>query len=387
MVYKRKLRSGVTWAFRFDRPGSTRENRDYAYEGGFPTKKAAEAAEAAKRVEIAAAPKAAKKTLAGLISMWIEDQQGGWSPKTAERYREMVAYLSPSVTSVMIGEVTALKLHEEWKRLLASGGHTRKEKTPRPLSSKTVKNTCGAVSSAYKWGILYELATVNPATDSKPPSVKKRKGLALAPVQTDLMAQSAGGPWCLGAFIDVGAALGARRGEVLALRWSDIKGDMVHIDRSLCQTRAGLFFKGTKQDRERDIEIPESTLAVLEQHRAQQDAYRAHFGADYRRDLDLVFAQPDGEPLKPDSVSATVSLLCRRLKLPKGASLHTLRHSHGSQLVAAGVPITEVSERLGHKDARTTLEIYAHAIPNRSKAAKTWDEFQKRESPKKDVRQ
>lgn len=387
MTYKRKSRKGkVTWAYRFDLPGSCRANRLFAYDGGFATKKAAEDAEAVKRVQIAAAPKSARKTLAGLLSQWMEDQHEQWSPKTAERYKELAAYLSPDVTSLNIGDVTSLILHREWERLAKSGGRHRKTKAPRPLAPKTVSNIAGVVSSAYKWGILYELATVNSATNSKPPSVKKRQGMALAPAQTDLMSQSASGPWCLGAFLEVDSALGARRGEVLALRWADINGNMVHIARSLCQTKAGLFFKGTKMDRERDVEIPEVTLRVLDAHHAEQDAHRAHFGADYRADLDLIFAQPDGNPLKPDSVSSAVSLLCRRLKLPKGASLHTLRHSHGSQLIAAGVPVTEVSERLGHKDARTTLEIYSHAVPNHSKAAEVWAEFQKKETrDKKEV--
>jgi len=57
-------------------------------------------------------------------------------------------------------------------------------------------------------------------------------------------------------------------------------------------------------------------------------------GTSYRTDLDLIFANPDGSPLNPNSISSTVSRLCRRLGLPKGASLHVLRHSHASLLLA-----------------------------------------------------
>jgi hypothetical protein len=57
-----------------------------------------------------------------------------------------------------------------------------------------------------------------------------------------------------------------------------------------------------------------------------------------------------------------VSLLFRRLGLPQGASLHSLRHSHGSHLLADGVPLAMVSERLGHSSVRTTAEVYAHAL-------------------------
>ena len=128
----------------------------------------------------------------------------------------------------------------------------------------------------------------------------------------------------------------ARRGEVLAMRWSDIRDGRATIARSLTQTKQGLEFKGTKSERPRVVRIPETTLATIAVHRKQQDEFRRQFGPDYRTDLDLLFANPDGTPLKPDSVSATVSLLFRRLKLPEGASLHSLRHTHTSHLLANG---------------------------------------------------
>jgi integrase len=67
--------------------------------------------------------------------------------------------------------------------------------------------------------------------------------------------------------------------------------------------------------------------------------------------LDLIFANPDGTPLRPDSISSAVSLLFRRLKLPEGASLHSLRHTHASLLLADGVDLATVSERLGPQSA------------------------------------
>jgi len=92
--------------------------------------------------------------------------------------------------------------------------------------------------------------------------------------------------------------------------------------------------------------------------------------------FDLVFANPDGTLLKPNSVSASVSLLCGRLGLPKGASLHTLRHTHGSFLLADGVDLVTVSERLGHSSVRVTADIYSHALRGRDQeAARRWDRF------------
>jgi integrase len=275
--------------------------------------------------------------------------------------------------------IRPLHLSREWARLLKCGGHTHKTKVPRPMKPKTVRNIAGVVSSAFVRAIKWGLATVNPVTHSDLPKVKKRIGMALLPAEQDRLMQCPSGPWCLPAFLEMSIATGGRRGEVLAMRWSDIKGVAVFIDRSLCQTRKGLVFKGTKTDEPRKVEMPPSLQACLEAHRLRQDEFRRQFGPDYRRDLDLIFANPDGSPLMPNSVSATVSRLCRRLGLPKGASLHVLRHSHASLLLADGVDLATVSARLGHSSVRTTADIYSHAIRGKDHAAaQCWDDIMQR---------
>ena len=121
-------------------------------------------------------------------------------------------------------------------------------------------------------------------------------------------------------------------------------------------------------------------------HRLRQSEFRAQFGTDYRSDLDLIFANPDGTPLRPDSISATVSALFKRLKIPKpkGSGLHLLRHSHGSHMLANGVPCRCVSKRLGHSSVSTTANIYAHVIHGQDdEAVKKWEEYQERNRPLK----
>jgi site-specific recombinase XerD len=120
-------------------------------------------------------------------------------------------------------------------------------------------------------------------------------------------------------------------------------------------------------------------IATLEERRIQQEVHRRKYGPDYRADLDLVFANPDGTPLKPNSISSTVSLMFRRLGIPKskGNALHLLRHTMTSQMLAAGVPVAVVSARLGHKSIRTTLDIYSHMITGQDEeAVQKWEEYQ-----------
>jgi integrase len=391
-VYKRKYRSGkVVWYYQFAPPGSTRQDQNLITESGFATKQEATAAEAVPRTEeqkkhemakadaagvAAAMPTTLEMLLAEFMKQHAEEML---APITVERYREMAAYVAPELLAMDMTAITPLHLSREWTRLLKSGGHVRKTKTPRPMAPKTVRNIAGLVSSAYLRAIKWGLVTTNPVTHSDLPKMKKRAGMALLPSEQDRMVECAVGPWCLGTFLEMATATGCRRGEVLALRWSDIRDGAAFVDRSLSQTRAGLIFKSTKTETPRRIELPPTTLPVLARHRERQDEFRRQFGTDYRSDLDLIIANPDGSPLKPNSVSGTVSRLCRVLGLPKGASLHTIRHSHASLLLADGVDLATVSERMGHSSVATTANIYAHAIRGKDRAAaQTWDSIMQR---------
>jgi integrase len=340
-VHKRKYRSGaVVWFYEFNLPGATRHDRTRVSGSGFATKKEAIDAEIARRLEeqqkreLAKTGSVISAPLPTTLSMLLDEffrqhVHEKLAPKTIERYHEQASYLSQDLLSMCFADITPLHLSREWHRLLEKGGHHRRTKQPRPLSPKTVRNIAGVLSSAFLRAIKWGLTTINPVTNSEPPIPKKRIGLALTPAQQRLLwASATRGPWCLSFFLETTATLGARRGEVLALRWSDLKDGRFEISRSLTQTAEGIVFKGTKTGEPRRVSLPPGTEfpAKLETHHKRQDEFRQQFGTDYRTDLDLIFANPDGTPLKPDSISASVSLLCRRLGFPKGASLHTLRH-------------------------------------------------------------
>jgi integrase len=151
----------------------------------------------------------------------------------------------------------------------------------------------------------------------------------------------------------------------------------VHITRSLCQVRQTLIWKGTKTGEDRWVDYSPSVAAAFKRRKIEQATFQAQF-PEYDHAADLIFAGPFGEPLRPDSVSSKVSLLCKKVKMPKGVSLHTLRHSDASQLVADKQDIAAISERMGHSDAGTTLGIYTHAVPGKADLAKAWEELQKK---------
>ena len=143
----------------FSLPRSSRNDRRRISESGFATKREAEDAEARRdeeqqKLELAKAGAgiAAKPptTLAQLLmEFFAQHVDENLAPKTVERYHQQAAYLHVDLLSMTITEVTSLHLHREWVRLSKSSGHTCKDRTPRQLSAKTLRNIAGVVSSAF----------------------------------------------------------------------------------------------------------------------------------------------------------------------------------------------------------------------------------------------
>ncbi len=294
----------------------------------------------------------------------------------------MAAYLSPALLNAHLTEITSLLLTREWNRLRESGGHHRRTETPRPLASKTVRNIAGVVSSAFTRGVKWGLVVSNPVPNSDLPPIHRKDGLAFSIDQQKLLLEASATHWALPIMLELSAATGARRGEVMALRWADIVDGRAFITRSLTQTKTGLTFKRPKNEKARIVTLPPASAiaASTEDHRSKRSRHFASSSAPTdKADLDLIIANPDGSLLRPDSISAAVSALFRKLKLPRGTSLHTLRHTHGSHLLAAGMELPAVSARLGHSNPYVTATVYSHVLSGRDdEAAKLWDKFQRR---------
>jgi integrase len=170
-------------------------------------------------------------------------------------------------------------------------------------------------------------------------------------------------------------ATGMRRGELLALEWSDLDWErgFLEVSKSLEQTRKGLRVKSTKSGEARRFAIPAEVLEILREAQREQNRQREMYGPDYVN-RDLIFARPDGDYYSPDKIGTRIRAAMKRAGL-HGVSLHSLRHSHASELLSRGVPITAVAERLGHASPNITLAIYSHALPaDNATAAKLWND-------------
>jgi integrase len=256
----------------------------------------------------------------------------------------------------------------------------------RPLSGRTVHHLHDLIRCALNFGIRREWLTRNVAacleTEDLP---KPAKPEPIALNETEMAAllnaarhpperdKRSGGPsaeqWFYPA-VAFAIYTGARRGEVLGLRWADVdfESNTVSIRRSLTRTHSrGLFFKEPKNGKARTIAMPSTLAAILKQHRAAQDKERSILGAGYKDD-DLVFARPDGSLVNPRCFGNRVIELAARAKVTP-ITAHCLRDTHASLLAKKGVPLEVVSKRLGHADIRITAERYLHVYRESDAAA------------------
>ncbi|MFP5579851.1 MAG: tyrosine-type recombinase/integrase [Acidimicrobiia bacterium] len=169
------------------------------------------------------------------------------------------------------------------------------------------------------------------------------------------------------------AMTGVRRSELLALRWRDldvhharlsVNRGLVSVDYELHDSRGK-----TKRSR-RSIDLDPTTIEVMQGWRAMQTAEFAATGIDHPG---LMFAKSNGDPVHPDTFSQTFERIARRASVPV-IRLHDLRHTHGTLLITAGVPVKVVSERLGHASETFTIETYQHVLPGmQADAARTME--------------
>jgi integrase len=158
---------------------------------------------------------------------------------------------------------------------------------------------------------------------------------------------------------------GGRRGELCALRWSDVDlgAGTVRIERSLAQVGEDVIEKGTKTDRGRTVALDSRAVALLRRHQIWQADLSDEAESPIVDDPYVLSDNANGaRPIEPSKITDRFTALRGRAKI-RGVRFHDLRHAHVTQLLGAGVDATTVAQRVGHASTRMTLDRYAHALP------------------------
>jgi integrase len=232
------------------------------------------------------------------------------------------------------------------------------------LAPRTVKHAHNVLHRALEQAKLWGLLRDNPAEMAKPPSIPDEERAILQPERArDLLERLRGQPLYL--LASLALATGLRRSEALALRWRDVDLDArrLTVEQALEQTAThGIRVKGPKtRHGRRTISLPAHIVAELRSHWRAQQEQRLALGMGKAPVDGFVLAAIDGRPQSPDTISTAWGRAMGKILMPE-ITLHSLRHTHASMLIAAGVDILTISRRLGHANPTITLGVYGHLI-------------------------
>ncbi len=305
---------------------------------------------------------AQRGTVAELAADWLAlKRQQGRSPTTIHGYEIMARRIVARFGRLPVDQLDGRAI-DRWYGELIDGG----------MGVNTVHHHHAALRAMLRqgerWGHLDLVATRR----ASPPATN-RVDLAIPSddVMRVLLAGASGHFACA---LRVLAGTGMRRGELCGLAWSDLDGHTLTIRRSVVEVKqakvagrrqpAALVAKSTKGRRSRAIDVDADVVAAFAEMRADLEVLAAKRGERLVDDgpvfADIVADATGRRPRAPSWASHRWDLLAGELGVD--FRLHDVRHWHATMLLRAGVPIQDVSHRLGHAQVSTTLNIYAHAM-------------------------
>jgi integrase len=302
-------------------------------------------------------------TVRDWLNRWLDIIRPELAPLTHGRYVEIVRdQLLPALGNIPLAKLAPAQIQTLYSSL-ATGG--RRDGKDGGLSGGSRRLVHAVLRMSLNRAVELQHLCRNPcdALRRRLPKAEKHEMVTLSPDQAILLLKGSRNRPSIYTGIFIALMTGARRGEACALRWSNVDLDrgVIRVVESLEQTKGGaLRFKAPKNGKSRTITLPASAIAELRQLKRDQAERLLRVGV-LQDGATLLCAQNDGRPLAPDVLTAAFTRLVRSLgdDFPH-IHYHSLRHSHATQLLLAGVHPRIAQERLGHATVAMTLDIYSH---------------------------
>ena len=371
---RNKVKNGVAftgrnWSYVLRVPDLTTGKTKPQWVGGFDSEKSAKLARDKARVSLSSSTyvSPSKATVGEYLSTWINDVHASQlKATTLERYKQVInKHLIPELGAIKLQDLRASHVQALYTNLL-----TRPTATGEPLSPRTVELIGTVLKIAIKYAVnVDEVMAVNPANRVPLP---KGKGSIPAPwsIQELNTFLDVARTHRLFFFFRLSAFTGARRGELLALKWSDFDGSAITISKNrLSVSKQVLVQNSTKggTNGQRRVPLDRETIELFSAHRKRQLIERLALG-EYWHDTGYVFTQENGLPIYPHTPSDLFKKLLKKAGL-RPTRLHDQRHLHATELLRLGEPLHVVASRLGHRDAMVTATIYAHVSDQQAETA------------------
>ena len=309
---------------------------------------------------------AERMTVGELAGEYLASKQSEVRRASTEKAAQIInRYILPTVQNERLDRLNAQKL-QAWKQTVSA----------LSLSPKTQQNIYAAFRAMLNYAVKLEYLPRNPLTavgnfkdnDFTPTKEKLHyytaaeflhyKAAALA----DAERRGTLSEYAYYVFFCIAYYMGMRKGEINALRWSDIESNLLTVRRSVTQKVKGECALETLPKNKtsyRTIEIPQPLMNILAEWKkrlAERDAY----GDNYR-----VCGGGENGVLSDTNIDLHNRRYAEAAGLPH-IRIHDFRHSHASLLANEGINIQEIARRLGHAKIEMTWNTYAHLYPRES---------------------
>lgn len=306
-------------------------------------------------------------TVADLLEQWFAAASPSWSASTVRETRSLLrCHLIPHLGHYSVTKLGTQDIDDLYAHLLRAGG-----REGAPLASGTVHRVHvvlhRALAQAVRWGWLF----LNPASTASPPRLEPADIRPPSAAEVQALLESVADEPDFATYLRLAVSTGARRSQLLALRWADIDFDraVIGFTRALIEGPNGPVLRPTKNRRSYGVALDAVSLQSLREHRERvltiaQAAGAAVVGEGFVFSSDVAGTAP----WKPNWVTKRFIRARRRAGLAH-FRLHDLRHFMATTMLAAGVPVPTVAARLSHARASTTLNVYAHVVPGADREA------------------
>lgn len=289
---------------------------------------------------------------------------------TVVRYKELLVRIKKEIGHLKLEDINSAHLTRFYLKL---GEQGQNQRTGGGLSAKTILEHHRLISTILGQAKKENLIRYNPAEGATPPSVRRKEVIPfeIEEVQQimDALRQE---PLKWQCIVRLLIDTGARRGEIMALKWSniDFKNNRIEIKGNLLYSvDCGIYEDCPKNGKTRSVTIDKEVMDLLARHRKEQTLMRFKMG-EHWVNTNYCFTREDGNPMHPDSPTDYLSKFSKKYGLPH-IHPHKFRHTQASVLINAGVDIVTVSKRLGHDQVTTTTGFYAHLLAKADEAAST----------------
>jgi integrase len=318
-----------------------------------------------------------KMTLSAFYKEWLEkyaNDGNNLTPDTRQNYINILnKRIIPKYGHMKLADIKTIHIVNFMNDLKKDG--KRLDGKKGVLSPSSIANCYRAFNNVLCRATEWKLIKENPAAGVNPPVVKMKKSDVYSKEELNILFDKLKEkPYHWQVLIMLAITTGAREGEIAALEWKhiDMEKKTVLIEQSITEVIGkGVQLKSTKNERTRIVSLPESLVNMLKKLKAIRNEETLAIKDKQEKEWEdhyFIFANEFNKPIRPDSISQWWRRFTSKYKL-KHIRFHELRHTSATLLINEGVHAKVISERLGHADISTTMNIYGHVLAEADQTA------------------